>query len=361
MASDHDHLPAAPRATAGSTGIAPLAWCLLAAALFGASTPATKQFTERLGAFEIAGLLYAGAGLCVSPWALRSWARASLSPTRRQRLYLAGALISGGVIGPVLLVMGLARAPAGSVALWLNLETVATAALARLFFKEHLGLPTLLAVALIALGSILLSSQGASSFVAAGFVALACLAWGLDNNLTSVIGSYTPAQITFAKGLLGATVNLGLATFMSGRSPALGPALGVMAVGALGYGASLVLYVSSAQQLGATRSQLIFSTAPAWGLGLSWLWFAEPIQGAQVLAAALMLVALWVYNRERHAHAHQHEALSHRHWHRHDDGHHQHEHAAEVERWHTHEHEHAEREHVHPHLPDLHHRHRHRG
>jgi drug/metabolite transporter (DMT)-like permease len=162
----------------------PLAWCLLSALLFGASTPATKQFTASLHPLQIAGLLYAGAGLCVSPWALAAWYRNRSPRSTRQRAYLLGALLFGGVIGPVLLVFGLARAPAGSVALWLNLETVATALFARVFFKEHLSGVTYAAVALIILASLLLSTGGQYAGAAAGLVALACIAWGLDNNLT---------------------------------------------------------------------------------------------------------------------------------------------------------------------------------
>lgn len=337
----------------------PLLWCLLAAALFGASTPATKQLTSELGPFQIAGLLYAGAGLAVSPWAVRGWTRGA----PQQRLYLLGSLIFGGVIGPVLLVMGLSRAPAGSVALWLNLETVATAILARTFFREHLGGRAWLAVALIILASLLLSSHGDSGMTAATLVAFACLAWGLDNNLTSLIVSYTPAQVTFAKGLLGAGVNLALGAWLSDTELPPRAALAAMSIGALGYGLSLVLYVTSSQQLGATRSQLIFSTAPAWGLSLSWLWGGESVLGVQVLGAGLMLAALWLLHRERHAHVHEHAAMTHSHWHRHDDGHHEHQHPGMPEGlgWHAHEHSHSPGSHSHPHLPDLHHRHTHRS
>jgi drug/metabolite transporter (DMT)-like permease len=338
----------------------PLAWCLISALLFGASTPATKQFTATLHPLQLAGLLYAGAGICVSPWALAAWRRNRSPRSARQRSYLLGALLSGGVIGPVLLVLGLVRAPAGSVALWLNLETVATALFARAFFKEHLGGVTYAAVALIILGSLLLSAGGQYAGAAAGLVALACVAWGLDNNLTSVIDGYTPTQITFAKGMLGALINLGLSLHFSAATLEPRAVASVLLVGALGYGLSLVLYVGSARELGATRSQLIFSTAPAWGLCLSWLVLGEPVQGLQVLAALLMLTALWLYNRERHAHVHEHEALEHGHWHRHDDGHHQHHHTSSSESWHSHEHVHSEQHHAHPHLPDLHHRHRHR-
>lgn len=352
MSDEHEH------EVAPSRRLGPLVACLLAALLFGASTPATKQFTSSMSSWFVAGLLYAGAGIAVSPWALRS-ARHAGTASGRQRAYLFGALVAGGVIGPVLLVMGLARAPAGSVALWLNLETVATAVLARAFFKEHLGVQTWLSVLLIVLASVLLSAQTGAAFTAVLFVALACAAWGLDNNLTSLIGSYGAAQITFAKGLLGAGVNLTLAAYLPGGAPSLRDALLVMLVGALGYGASLVLYVSSARELGATRSQLVFSTAPAWGLLLAWAAFQEPLLAMQLLAGAIMLVALWLYNREKHAHHHTHEALLHTHWHGHDDGHHTHEHGEAQAGWHSHEHEHSPQAHAHPHLPDLHHRHRH--
>jgi drug/metabolite transporter (DMT)-like permease len=347
------------RAPAAAIRRSPLAWCVLSAALFGASTPATKHFADRLGPFAIAGLLYVGAAVAVCPWALRSRWRGT-AMTAPQRLYLAGALVFGGVVGPVLLVAALAIAPAGSVALWLNLETVATALLARWLFREHLHLPTWLAVVLIALGSVLLSTGHDRAPQAAGLVALACVAWGLDNNFTSLVGSYTPAQVTFAKGVVGGAINLGLASAFGGSLPlAPTPAAQLLAVGALGYGASLVLYVASAQQLGATRSQLIFSTAPAFGLGLSWLALGEPVLPEQVGAGLIMLVAIWLWQKERHAHSHTHEPLVHAHWHRHDDGHHDHHPGGETGTWHSHEHSHAPETHSHPHLPDLHHRHRH--
>jgi drug/metabolite transporter (DMT)-like permease len=215
-------------------------------------------------------------------------------------------------------------------------------------------------VGLIVVASLLLSSGEQQLPLAAGLVALACLSWGLDNNFTALIGTYTPAQVAFAKGLVGASVNWGVASLIAPPSPASVWTLAqVIFVGALGYGASLVLYVSSAQQLGATRSQLIFSSAPAWGLLLAWLALGEEIRTVQLLAAALMGLALWVWHQERHAHRHTHHAVTHTHWHRHDDGHHSHHPHQQRRTWHSHEHSHRAETHAHSHLPDLHHRHRH--
>jgi drug/metabolite transporter (DMT)-like permease len=338
----------------------PILWCLLAAALFGASTPATKPLLGGLSPLLLAGVLYLGAAIAVAPWAFRGLP--GLRGVDRKNLTrLFGAVVFGGVLGPVLLITGLSMSSAASVSLWLNLETVATALLARFFFNEHFARSTWLAVGLVVAGSVLLSPSSPKAGVAMGFVALACIAWGLDNNFTAIIDRFTPAQITFAKGLIAGGVNLGLG-FLFDPTPAAAWAFASgLIVGALSYGASLLLYVAGAQQLGATRAQLVFSTAPAWGLGLAWFALGEKLEAVHGVAAAMMAVAIWLWHRERHDHLHRHSSVTHRHFHRHDDGHHDHEHETPVApgTWHSHEHTHQEQEHSHPHRPDLHHRHEH--
>ena len=338
----------------------PILWCLLAAALFGASTPASKPLLGGLSPLLLSGVLYLGAAIAVAPWALRGLCDLR-SVNRKNLTYLFGAVAFGGVLGPVLLLTGLSLSSAASVSLWLNLETVATALLARFFFKEHLARNTWVAVTLIVGASVLLSPGSAEGGLAMGLVALACVAWGLDNNFTAVIDRFTPAQVTFAKGLIAGTANLGLG-FLFDPTPAVAWAFGAgLIVGAFSYGASLLLYIAGAQHLGATRSQLVFSTAPVWGLGLAWLALGEKLEAVHLLAAAMMAIAIWLWHRERHSHPHRHASMTHRHWHRHDDGHHNHGHETPVlpGAWHSHEHTHEEQQHVHPHRPDLHHRHDH--
>lgn len=330
---------------------APALWCLLAAALFGASTPVAKALLGDVGPVTLAGLFYAGAALATAPSALRQpWTRAELPR-------LVGACLFGGVLGPILVLLGLRLAPAGSVALWLNLEAPATALLGWAFFKEHIGRRTWAAAGLTWLASVVLvGPAGGADVRAALLVAAGCFCWGLDNNLTAVIASYSPAQTTFVKGLVAATVNLTVGLSLEGAPT--GGVAGALVVGALSYGASIVLYVAGAQQLGATRAQTIFATAPFWGVVLAWV--REPILVAQVLAGALMAGALALVYGERHTHPHTHEALRHTHWHRHDDGHHGHTHPeGPVAGWHSHPHEHEAGTHTHPHVPDLHHRHEH--
>ncbi len=326
------------------------------------STPLCKPLVAELGATTLAGLLYLGAALALAPLALR----AGLAPFKQRGVNLArlaGVVVFGGALAPVLLLAALERAPAGSVSLWLNLEVAATALLARAFFHEHLGTRGGVATALVCAGSVLLALPAYAAgtpVLALCLAAAACVCWALDNNWTSRIDAFTPAQSTFAKGLVAGSVNLALG-LASGGKLAPASAGSALAIGAVCYGVSLVLLVGAAQRLGAARSQLAFATASFWGVALAWGLLGEPVLPIQVVAAALMALALALLARETHAHWHQHAATGHRHWHRHNDEHHAHTHADAPPpvSGHSHEHQHPTLAHSHAHEPDLHHRHPH--
>jgi drug/metabolite transporter (DMT)-like permease len=339
----------------------PVTCCLAAALLFGASTPISKALLGAIGPFTLAGLLYLGAALAVLPFALRGGSR-ELRRDRRQRRRLGAAVMFGGVAGPVLLLFGLRASPAASVSLWLNLEVVATVILAGGFFRENLDLRTVLGAVSILLGGILLAAPaGVAGLRAGAWVALACVCWGLDNNLTALVGGFTPPQTTAVKGLIAGSVNLTLGMMLEGR-PSAGAELAVvplaLLVGGLGYGLSIVLLVSGGQQLGASRSQILFSISPFAGVALAWTFFREPVLASQGVAVPFMIAGLTLALSARHEHEHAHEPMRHTHSHRHDDGHHGHEHPglpAGVR--HTHPHSHEPVTHSHPHAPDIHHRH----
>jgi uncharacterized membrane protein len=182
----------------------------------------------------------------------------------------------------------------------------------------------------------------------------------MDNNLTALVSGFTPAQTTVAKGVIAGSVNLVIGMALGQRLPAVGRGGAALAVGAVSYGISIMLYISAAQQMGATRSQLLFATSPFLGVILAWTLFHERVQAAQLAAAPCIAAGLYFMLTARHAHEHTHEALTHTHSHRHDDGHHTHVHPG-LPAWvrHTHPHEHEPVTHTHEHLPDLHHRHRH--
>jgi drug/metabolite transporter (DMT)-like permease len=312
--------------------------------------------------FQLAGLLYLGAALGTGAWLLRDGRAPSLPRDRSNRARLLGAVALGGIAGPLLLLEGLRLAPASSVALLLNLEIAATAALGAWLFREPLGARGWLAVAGIAsAGALVSGSAGWPGIPAAALVAAACACWGLDNQLTARIDGIAPAQAAFWKGAVAGSANLAIGLAMApvaARAPSVAAAL---AVGALSYGASVALYIAAAQQLGATRAQAVFASAPFLGAALSFAALAEPLGRVQLAGAALLALSVALLLRARHAHPHRHDTLEHVHAHRHDDGHHLHEHSgAAPSTLHSHWHRHEPLSHAHPHWPDLHHRHRHR-
>ncbi len=344
--------------------VRPFLLALAAAALFGAATPFSKSLLADLSPFQLSGLLYLGAAAGVLPIVLRG--RGLLRPwtmdTRTQRLLL-GAVVFGGIGGPVLMLFGLRMAAAASVALWLNLEAVATALLGVWVFRDHLGRNGWIGAAGILLASVLLSvGQGVAGWQAGLLVAGACLCWGLDNHLTALIDGITPAQSTFWKGLVAGTVNLAVGLLVEPFGAGIAQIGGALLVGLFSYGFSIVFYITAAQQLGATRSQLIFSSAPYFAIALSVLWLGESISAVQVVAALLVGVSIVLLTVEWHSHDHDHVALEHEHWHSHADHHHDHGHdgsSAGEAASHSHRHRHRPLHHAHHHWPDLHHRHEH--
>jgi drug/metabolite transporter (DMT)-like permease len=277
------------------------------------------------------------------------------------RTRLLGAVVLGGIAGPVFLLFGLQLAAAASVSLWLNLELVATAILGHLVFRDHLSGLGWASVTGTVLAAVLLSWQGGAAGLRAGvLLAAACTCWGFDNHLTALVDGVKPQDTTFVKGIVAGTTNLAIGLSLGGFHAGPLAVTAAIAVGVLSYGASIVLYIMAAQGMGATRAQIVFASAPFFGVALSVAVLGEPLTPVQTAAAALLIVSILLMSRERHAHQHVHVAVEHEHWHRHDDGHHNHEHpGSPANVGHVHRHKHEALEHVHPHLADIHHRHEH--
>ena len=331
--------------------------CGLAAVLFGLSAPAASRLTGELGAFQLAGLLYLGAALAVAPVVARHPpSRLALRASGRG---LATAVVLGGAVGPVFLAAGLGRLDAATASLLLNLELVFTTVVAATIFREHLGRTVIGGTTLVLAGAVLLSWSGQPEVRwGAALVAAACLCWAIDNSVTASLDQVAPSQITAAKGVIAGATNLGIGIALGGLPP-LGSSLVALAVGAVGYGASITLWVSGARQLGAARGQLVFATAPFIGAIAAWTVFAAPISGIEVAAAALAAAGVALVLRSAHEHDHDHEPLEHDHDHAHDDDHHDHDHDPSVTGRHSHPHSHRHMAHAHGHMPDLHHRHDH--
>jgi len=335
---------------------------ILAALFFGAATPVSKPLLAHLTSFQLAGLLYLGAALGVILLLVRE--RKFIPPWRMDRCnlwLLLGSVVFGGILGPLALLAGLRLASAASVSLWLNLEMVATAVLGHFLFKDHLTRRSWLAAGGIFLAAVILAAgEGAAGVLAGLLVLAACVSWGIDNHVTALIDGITPAQSTFWKGLAAGTTNLVIGVSLAPLAASFGEMLGGLGIGVVAYGLSIVLYIASAQQLGATRSQLIFSSAPFWGVLLSVALLGEKLTWQHGAAAVIFIASIVLLYREQHGHAHTHKVQEHEHMHQHDDGHHLHDHEELPKAsWHSHVHEHTPLEHVHPHWPDLHHRHEH--
>jgi drug/metabolite transporter (DMT)-like permease len=332
-----------------------------AALLFGAGTPLAKLLLNAVDPWLLAGLLYLGSGI-----GLALYRRLTHAPTVRLPLHelswFAGAILAGGIVGPVLLMFGLTGMPGSGASLLLNAEGVFTALLAWFAFKENVDRRIALGMGAIVLGATVLSWPGEARF--AGLwptlaVVGACFAWGIDNNLTRKVSRSDATWIASVKGLVSGAVNLTLAFVLGASMPALPNLASAMVVGFLAYGVSLALFVVGLRHLGAARTGAYFSVAPFFGAMLALL-VGEAVTMQLIVAGALMALGTWLHLTERHEHQHTHEALIHEHEHIHDE-HHQHEHVVPVAigTKHSHRHSHTPLIHTHSHFPDIHHRHGH--
>jgi drug/metabolite transporter (DMT)-like permease len=337
---------------------------LASAVLFGMSAPLSKLLLGTVAPQLLAGLLYLGAGIGL---AIVHLGRAALgipapeAPLRRSDLpWLAAVVLFGGIMGPLLLMLGLNQTSASSGSLLLNLEGLATMGIAWLVFRENVDRLLLLGALAIVAGAVVLSwnGQGVHFDAGAGLIAAACVAWGIDNNLTRKLSSADPVLTTMIKGLVAGGVNVSLALLSGSMLPSVATMGAAAIVGFLGVGVSLVLFVLALRHLGTARTGAYFSLAPFIGAVFALVLLNEPLSLQLLLAGLLMGFGLWLHLAERHEHEHQHHVLEHEHSHVHDE-HHQHTHDVPVTQPHSHWHRHEPIRHKHPHYPDLHHRHRH--
>ena len=336
---------------------------LLSGFLFGIATPLSKMLLDGFNSFQLAGLLYLGAALAMIPFILKQGNQIKMLFKPGSKSKTLGIIFFGGFLGPLLLMVGLKTANAASVSIWLNMELVATAILGVLVFRDSIDRSTWIGVILTVVAGVITSfGEGVSGLTSALLITAACFCWGIDNHLTALTDGASPQAVTFVKGMVAGSVNLGIGCLMSNQAIQLGAISTALIVGAFSYGISIVLYVTSAQAIGATRGQILFSTAPLWGVVLSYLFLQESFQWEHLVSIVLLTIAVILTSILTHSHLHAHSATEHIHMHKHNDGHHNHEHMGnEVLKntWHSHSHLHDAITHEHPHFPDLHHRHKH--
>ena len=341
-------------------------FAIAAAALFGASTPAAKQLVGEVPPVLLAGLLYLGSGLGLLITRLlrdRRWRATGLAPGEWR--WLLGAIVVGGIAAPVALMFGLSRTPAASASLLLNLEAVLTALIAWTVFREHTSRRVAAGMLVIVAGGVVLAwpAQGAQAadWLGPAAIALACLLWAVDNNLTRKVSAADALFVAGSKGLVAGVVNTALALALGMDLPAWSTLGATLLLGMFAYGVSLVLFVLALRGLGTARTGAYFATAPFIGAAMSLSLLGESANPAFWLATGLMALGVCLHLTERHVHIHAHEPLTHSHAHAHDV-HHQHVHDfdTDLQEPHAHVHTHAPLTHSHHHFPDIHHRHPHR-
>jgi drug/metabolite transporter (DMT)-like permease len=336
---------------------------LLAAVLFGISTPLSKLLLSHLSPIMLAALLYLGAGSGMFALRLIIKANRPLSKeagiARKDLPFTIGMVILD-ISAPILLLVGLTTTAAANVSLLSNFEIAATALLALWLFKETIGQRLWTAIILITASSILLSLkdlQGLSFSAGSIFVLLACLCWGLENNFTKMLSLKDPMQIVVIKGLGSGAGSLLIALVTKQMTADYSYILFTLILGFFAYGLSIFFYVRAQRDLGAARTSAYYAVAPFIGVGLSFIVAKEPITSNFIIAAILMIFGAYYAAREKHDHQHRHEVLCHDHRHHHGDGHHTHVHGDFISGKHSHPHEHETIEHAHHHAPDMHHKH----
>ena len=347
-----------------------VSYALLAAVLFGASAPLAKALLRTVSPQLLAGLLYLGSGIGLSIVAavVRRRGGSRETPlTRGDAPWLVAAILFGGIIGPVLLMLGLVRTPAASASLLLNLEGVFTASIAWVVFHENVDRRIALGMFAIVLGGAAISWQGRATFgglTGPLAVAGACLCWAIDNNLTQKVSGGDPVQVAMLKGLVSGTVNVAIAASLGAGWPGQSRIGAAMLLGFASYGVSLVLFVLALRHLGTARTGAYFSLAPFVGAALALIGWRERPTLSFALGGLLMAIGVWLHLTEHHAHEHLHEEMEHEHAHVHDE-HHQHDHSPDDPTVtdptpHAHRHRHTRLVHSHTHYPDIHHRHEHK-
>lgn len=337
------------------------ALALVAALLFGVSTPLVQRFGSGLGAFTTAALLYAGAA--VMGLVLRQPVQREARLQRRDLARLLAMAGFGAVLGPVALAWGLQRTSGTSASLMLTLEALFTAVLAWKLYHESMGRRVWLAMLMLLIGAVLLvvdqGRLGGVELIGLLAVLLATAAWGIDNTLSRALAERDPAQVVLVKSALGVCATTGLALSLGEPMPGATAALSLLAVGATGYGLSLRFYLLAQRAFGAARTGSVFAFAPFMGALVAFALGERSASGLMAAGGLLMLLGVLLHLAESHAHDHRHEAVVHEHAHSHHDDHHNHVHDPLPAGAHSHAHQHEALQHSHPHVPDAHHAHRH--
>ncbi len=279
-----------------------VAYAVLAAVFYAVSSPMSKVLLEDVSPYLMAALLYLGAGIGMTAVrALSPAKRAEERPlTRGDTPFILGMIVLD-IAAPILLMYGLLNSPASSVSLLNNFEIVATTLIALLVFGERITPNTWVAIALITVSAIILSTAGTGdiSFSHGSLaVILACVCWGLENNCTRRLADSGALRIVVIKGIFSGLGALAIAAFMGMGSPSFLEVTGALVLGFVSYGMSLFFYITAQASLGAAKVSAYYAMAPFIGAFISLALLGEGLTDLFVLALIVMAVGVVTLTRE---------------------------------------------------------------
>jgi len=343
---------------------AAIGFALLAALLYGISSPVSKILLETTSPELMASLLYLGAGFgmfAVSLLTKVKNGKTNEAPlTKKDFPFVLGMIlmILLDIAAPIFLMIGLSMTTAANASLLNNFEIVTTVLVAFFIFHEKIDRRLRIAIVLIVAASILLTFDDMSSFsfsTGSVFVLLACLCWGFENNCTRMLSVKNPMEIVVVKGFGAGFGALVIASFVQGLETNLQSVIAALVLGFFAYGLSIYFYVLAQRYLGAAKTSAFYAFAPFIGAGISFAVFRTELTPLYAVAALVMVIGAFFAARGGHRHFHYHAAVTHDHLHSHDDGHHTHVHNPPVTGEHSHVHTHEPVKHSHPHEAGVHH------
>lgn len=282
-------------------------WGLLAAILFGLSTPMAKPLTAIVPPVWLATIFYGGSLFGILPGMFTRMGLRPDSPgdfwipgklTSRETLALAASILFGGVLAPVALIVGLTGFPASRGSLLLNAESLFTVLIATVLFREKVTGWILSGVLLGSAGCVILSFQKTeNSYHGAFFFFLAAFFWALDTNILRFLSNVNPLVITVWKGAGSTLLLLPMAWSTETFSGSPEIILESLLVGALGYGFSLVVFLLSLRSVGVVQTGAWFGFSPFIGAGLSIVVLKEPLTRSFLFSAIILFLAMIALRR----------------------------------------------------------------
>ncbi|MFZ3150410.1 MAG: DMT family transporter [Anaerolineaceae bacterium] len=275
-------------------------YAILAAILYAISSPISKILLDSLSPTMMAALLYLGAGLgmlimgSVTKWTQQNKPEKSL--TKQEWPFILGMILLD-IAAPILLMNGLNHTTAANVSLLNNFEIVATSLIAFIFFGEKISPRLWIAIILVTIASILLSIEdvGSLSFsIGSIFVLLACICWGLENNVTRKLSDKNPIQIVVIKGLGSGAGALIIAALLNEIRGDAGHILVALLLGFVAYGLSIYFYVRAQRDLGAAKTSSFYASAPFFGVIFSFLIFRDIPSSSFLTPLIIMAVGAYL-------------------------------------------------------------------